>query len=473
MSLGRKGFAGLPDELKVLVFSYLPSDQLLSSVPRVCKEWQRLAEDDHLWRERFLSERDQWNVFGSHRTHLDFNHSQSSNTSTYYDSLSWLLGLEENASETGESSDEDEKQTSSASNTPFSGLQKSRGATRRRRKPQTSSSSQKTKEAKDKALRVMDECLDPPAPFETWRQLYVHTKVINQQSKSAERALDRIAKKSSSSSSFWPMIKRPFQHAFGGKSAPLSVPIFGGGLDTSAKHLLYRMMWSSGSPFQMTRLYPGKAGIGSGVGFKVQGVELNLSSFYRMRDEIVLEALWKERERDREAKKTEREEALRQNTLVEELKKLDEVRRRWIGFFREAAAFVYILDRSNIQDRLTLSLARQEIAALLPSDNHAPLLVLVFCPDSEDRARRLEVDEVDPGMRENPLSEEEIAEQKRLEEADKQSGVPLSISDIALHLQLNELVSPFRSWNIRKVCADTLCGLSDGLDWLTSEISSL
>eukprot|EP01127_Copromyxa_protea_P020060 TRINITY_DN662_c0_g1_i2.p2 TRINITY_DN662_c0_g1~~TRINITY_DN662_c0_g1_i2.p2 ORF type:complete len:164 (-),score=22.81 TRINITY_DN662_c0_g1_i2:9-500(-) len=39
-------------------------------------------------------------------------------------------------------------------------------------------------------------------------------------------------------------------------------------------------MWSDHTPFEMTGLYPGQDGIGSGVGFDFMGRKLNLSAIY-------------------------------------------------------------------------------------------------------------------------------------------------------------------------------------------------
>eukprot|EP01120_Amphizonella_sp_Union-15-10_P003037 TRINITY_DN1333_c0_g1_i1.p1 TRINITY_DN1333_c0_g1~~TRINITY_DN1333_c0_g1_i1.p1 ORF type:complete len:424 (-),score=92.22 TRINITY_DN1333_c0_g1_i1:54-1244(-) len=58
------------------------------------------------------------------------------------------------------------------------------------------------------------------------------------------------------------------------------IPMFGEGLDNSAKKLLYEIMWSPESPFRFTDLYPGVAGIGSGVGVSINNVSLHLAAIY-------------------------------------------------------------------------------------------------------------------------------------------------------------------------------------------------
>lgn len=50
------------------------------------------------------------------------------------------------------------------------------------------------------------------------------------------------------------------------------------------------MMWSDHTPFEMTGLYPGQDGIGSGVGFNFMGSKLNLSAIYY--DEEKWEQVW-------------------------------------------------------------------------------------------------------------------------------------------------------------------------------------
>lgn len=61
------------------------------------------------------------------------------------------------------------------------------------------------------------------------------------------------------------------------------VPLIGEGLDTTAKDLLYAMMWdkSNATGLSITGLYPGVDGIGSGVGFLVDGCSLNLAALHR------------------------------------------------------------------------------------------------------------------------------------------------------------------------------------------------
>jgi len=57
--------------------------------------------------------------------------------------------------------------------------------------------------------------------------------------------------------------------------------MLGSGLDTSAKDLLYAMMWGQHIDLPLTGLHPGVDGLGSGVGFDVNGVNLNIAALHK------------------------------------------------------------------------------------------------------------------------------------------------------------------------------------------------
>jgi len=73
----------------------------------------------------------------------------------------------------------------------------------------------------------------------------------------------------------------PFQVPF--VKRVYKLPMFGEGLDSSAKKLLYQMMWGEETPFRINCLYPGVEGIGSGVGFSINDKQLNLAAMYIQR----------------------------------------------------------------------------------------------------------------------------------------------------------------------------------------------
>jgi hypothetical protein len=80
-----------------------------------------------------------------------------------------------------------------------------------------------------------------------------------------------------SNQSFQP--NKSFTPAF---TNPYKILITGDGLETSAKKLVYDMMWGSNTSFKMTQLYPGSDGIGSGVGFEFNRTDLNVCAIYNI-----------------------------------------------------------------------------------------------------------------------------------------------------------------------------------------------
>jgi len=86
--------------------------------------------------------------------------------------------------------------------------------------------------------------------------------------------------------------------------------VVGDGLETSAKRLVYDMMWGNNTSFKMTKLYPGADGIGSGVGFEFNGADLNICAIYNIA------------------------QLLFQEDYIE----------KWIGLFREATGLILVMD---------------------------------------------------------------------------------------------------------------------------------
>jgi len=129
-----------------------------------------------------------------------------------------------------------------------------------------------------------------------------------------------------------------------------SIPMFGEGLEGgSAKNLLYTLMYSENSPFKITGLYPGVEGIGSGVGFNVNGVKISLSAMYKYEDRGVF----------------------------------DKVRPLWSQFFKNASGFIFVVDIE--QD---IQLARDDLNSFIGEafgvSSDAPLLILAILPKGEN-----------------------------------------------------------------------------------------
>lgn len=59
----------LPLELKLLIFSFLPPEEVASVLPQVCREWRRLADDERSWLWRYKRDRGVWKVY-SHEPQL-------------------------------------------------------------------------------------------------------------------------------------------------------------------------------------------------------------------------------------------------------------------------------------------------------------------------------------------------------------------------------------------------------------------
>jgi len=70
-------------------------------------------------------------------------------------------------------------------------------------------------------------------------------------------------------------LKQPFQRVH-------RIPMLGEGLESTSKDLLYSLMWPQNpSMLRATCLYPGVEGFGSGVGFCVDDVNLNIAALHR------------------------------------------------------------------------------------------------------------------------------------------------------------------------------------------------
>jgi len=78
----------------------------------------------------------------------------------------------------------------------------------------------------------------------------------------------------------WTADVSTFPLPFPFKSKVYRVPMFGWGMETSAKQILYELLWCKNSPFVLTKAYPGVIGIGSGFGFRVNGKEINIAAMY-------------------------------------------------------------------------------------------------------------------------------------------------------------------------------------------------
>ncbi len=67
------------------------------------------------------------------------------------------------------------------------------------------------------------------------------------------------------------------------------VPIFGNALETTARKLVYRLMWGNEEAppwFPVAGVFPGAGGMGGGVAFHVAGTEMRLAPFYSWEKDV-------------------------------------------------------------------------------------------------------------------------------------------------------------------------------------------
>lgn len=108
---------------------------------------------------------------------------------------------------------------------------------------------------------------------ENWKELYLQQYLanrINFQTELTDVSSKPMKPKSNSSL---------FSSKSSNTSSPFVIPILGEGTILSGKNFIKKLMWVPNSP--MTTLHAGVEGIGSGVGFKIDGEELNLVAFYQ------------------------------------------------------------------------------------------------------------------------------------------------------------------------------------------------
>lgn len=122
------------------------------------------------------------------------------------------------------------------------------------------------------------------------------------------------------------------------------IPMLGEGLESTSKDLLYTMMWpENASNFRATCLYPGVEGFGSGVGFSVGDVNLNIAALHRC--------------------------------------SLDDPRAAWKSYLSKADGIIYVVSSKDLlnTERRKLNRIVGGRDSLVPIQ--IPLLVLLVCED--------------------------------------------------------------------------------------------
>lgn len=189
----------LPIEVRYTIFSYLDAVNL-SRLSRVNKEWRSIATSPILWRNLFERDKRNWKSFTSESIN---NNSASSISSMATTTIRSVLDFINKLTEDLEINEDDKSNIN-------------------------------------------------------WKELYLQQFFENNITRITTNLTLLIQLESSSSAPKSALSK--LGSLFSKKVH--RIPMFGEGLDSSAKQLLYRMMWNKNSPFQMNKLYPGVEGIG-------------------------------------------------------------------------------------------------------------------------------------------------------------------------------------------------------------------
>jgi hypothetical protein len=241
------------------------------------------------------------------------------------------------------------------------------------------------------------------------------------------------------------------------------VPMFGEGLETSAKKLVYNMMWGDKSLFKISNLYPGVEGIGSGVGFDlINGAEINLAVMHRYEDRKVFES----------------------------------VRPKWRKFFKNSEGFIFVMSHE-----VDIAKTKKEMDNFINDQwtrPDAPLLIL-FDPNIEgpvpDEGEEDPIEQLqnnnnnEPTIAENrDMYNDLLGEQADADNASENSAESLQSStssadappteeksknylagkrpiDIVKELGLEHMK---RKWCVRRFNAKSLDGVYEALLWLTT-----
>eukprot|EP01103_Thecamoeba_quadrilineata_P000120 TRINITY_DN10096_c0_g1_i1.p1 TRINITY_DN10096_c0_g1~~TRINITY_DN10096_c0_g1_i1.p1 ORF type:complete len:374 (+),score=42.64 TRINITY_DN10096_c0_g1_i1:63-1184(+) len=268
-------FGSLPDELQILIFSYLPAVDL-ARCELLSRRHLLMCGSPFLWKIVFNRDKVLWRAFGK----FEDNESRS---------LAWLPGasLMRNlhqffADEFFDTSDLDQNGV------------------------------------------ILNE--------RDWKKEYKHNYLENKQV---------VKEHKSQSISKSPCIVRSNQSIFNRlfDEKTYLIPMFGDGLEASAKKLVYRIMFDEKSPLGVTHLYPGVEGIGSGVGFTIHEKKINLAPMYK----------------------------------YEDVGRFEQVRPIWKDYFRTVHGFIFVVDPCNLE---ALKHAREMLEGLIPRETDGPILVL-------------------------------------------------------------------------------------------------
>lgn len=356
-------FHTLPNELKLYIFSFISPEDLIFSVCFVSKEWKKLAMDDRSWEWRFKREIKNWNTYGFHPKYSKLLNSSYNNY--YHHNHSF------------------KKEINELDLPPISDFECVMS---------------------NNENRIM-----------SWKNWYLQQYLHNSKGfQSAGKALGKLVTNRSQRKNRHRMNIFSIPRISSSRSSPSSsyekepvfcIPIFGQAMDSSASGLLYSIMWSRESPLNVTGLYPGVDGIGSGVGFKVSSKRLNLAAIYGEYP-MDFDSYWKD-------------------------------------FFKIANALIYVIDASISDDNLLI--ATNELKEAMRINPRIPLMIF---------ACKLK-----------PEEEEEEDRDKEMIKDEKNNILKYrNPFELAEELQVKYEIS--RKWCIQSV--DTVSDICRGLEWISS-----
>jgi len=206
-----------------------------------------------------------------------------------------------------------------------------------------------------------------------------------------------------------------------GRNQVYKVPMFGRGLDLSAKKLLSNMLWSLDAPFPNCGLHPGSGGIGSGVVFNVDGKKLSLTVIYEEVDVLLY---------------------------------LDKAQPQWRNFIQtESSGLILVMD--NRGDRVSIEKVNRELNLFVRFDEHCVKLQ-PSQPLEPDVGRPLAITAI-------PL----LIFLCNLDKAEETPSSTLTPAQVAEEFKLVDRMK-HRKWCIREADPNSFQGIAEGLEWLAS-----
>jgi len=232
-------FSAFPIELKISILQYLNVEDLLKGISRVNSEWNKLTNEPMMWKDRFNKDKYLW-------TYMENTTNQEGEMKRGKTSHSLVDFLHKTKSNT------------------FSFLSQVREET---------------------PIPVISDSSEV-----NWRQIYLQQYFGNQKRNTLipRMKISNPSKLNIKSPSL-SLVPQVFSFS---KMKIKKVAMFGEGIHISAKKLLYKMM-DQQTPFPMIGAFPGVGGLGTGISFNVNDVQLDLSAMHAALVDEKLRCQWK------------------------------------------------------------------------------------------------------------------------------------------------------------------------------------